>query len=74
MKQRPKTDPGMYPALMFRLIYTPNFYDETVRELIAVIICTTICISYMFVSFFIVRQIVTETQSGIKVIQNSSSP
>ncbi len=60
-------DPDTFPQLIFKLIYTPNFYDKTVRTLISVVMCMTITVSYMFLSFFIVRQLVVETQSGIKV-------
>jgi len=64
------TDPAL-PTIEFKLLFTPNYFDKSVRQLISVTICFILCFSYTGLSYFIVRQFVIEGQSGIKVSPTS---
>jgi hypothetical protein len=57
------------PDLKLRQFYWPNFYNNQIRSMIAFITCFSLVIAYLFTSFFIVRQLVSENQAGIKVHQ-----
>lgn len=55
------------PVVKLHMFYFPNFYNVDVRTLITFVVCFCLVIAYLFTSFFILRQLVQENQSGIKV-------
>ncbi|XP_035716109.1 ATP-binding cassette sub-family A member 9-like [Folsomia candida] len=58
------------PVVKLHMFYFPNFYNVDVRTLITFVVCFCLVIAYLFTSFFILRQLVQENQSGIKEILN----
>jgi len=55
------------PHKKVQMYFSPNFFGKIVRDLISLAVVLTLCFAYTFCSFFIVRQIAQENESGIKV-------
>lgn len=57
----------VFPEITFKTFFTPNYFDDYIRHLASVLVCFLLCFSYIGLSYFIVRQLVIENNSKIKV-------
>ncbi|CAG7834142.1 unnamed protein product [Allacma fusca] len=57
-----------WPLRIFKMYHYPNFINSNLKELIVSVVAYTMLLSYAFLTFFIVKQIVTENDSEIKTL------